>query len=75
MKREETIKDKNLFNNIIRTGKFKKNSYYVIYNIKKEEEKINYGIAISNKLGKAVVRNKLKRQTRAIIDKHRKTGG
>ena len=71
MKREETIKDKKLFNNIIRTGKFKKNSYFVIYNIKKEEEKINYGIAISNKLGKAVVRNKLKRQTRAIIDKHR----
>ena len=64
MKRIETIKDKKLFNNIIRNGKFKKNEFYVIYNIKKEEEQQFFGIAISNKVGKAVIRNKLKRQTR-----------
>lgn len=71
MKRIETIKDQKLFNNIIKNGKYKKNNYFVIYNIMKEEEKISYGIAISKKVGKAVLRNKLKRQTRAIIDKHR----
>lgn len=71
MKRIETIKDQKLFNNIIRNGKFIKNNFFVIYNIRKEEGQINYGIAVSNKLGKAVVRNKLKRQTRAIIDNHR----
>ena len=71
MKRTETIKDQKLFNNIIRNGKFIKNNFFVIYNIRKEEDHINYGIAVSNKLGKAVVRNKLKRQTRAIIDNHR----
>lgn len=71
MKRIETIKDQKLFNNIIRNGKFIKNNFFVIYKIRKEEDKINYGIAVSNKLGKAVVRNKLKRQTRAIIDNHR----
>ena len=71
MKRIETIKDQKLFNNIIRNGKFIKKNFFVIYNIRKEEDKINYGIAVSNKLGKAVVRNKLKRQTRAIIDNHR----
>ena len=71
MKRIETIKDQKLFNNIIRNGKFIKNNFFVIYNIRKEEDKINYGIAVSNKLGKAVVRNKLKRQTRTIIDNHR----
>ena len=71
MKRIETIKDQKHFNNIIRNGKFIKNNFFVIYNIMKEEDKINYGIAVSNKLGKAVVRNKLKRQTRAIIDNHR----
>ena len=71
MKREETIKDKKLFNNIIRNGKFKKNEYYVLYNIRKEEPKISFGVAISKKVGNAVTRNKLKRQTRAIIDSHR----
>jgi len=71
MKRIETIKDQKLFNNIIKNGKFVKNNFFVIYNIMKEEEKIDYGIAISNKVGNAVVRNKLKRQTRAIIDNHR----
>lgn len=71
MKRVETIKDQKLFNNIIRNGKFSKNNFFVIYNIRKENDEISYGIAVSNKLGKAVVRNKLKRQTRAIIDKNR----
>ena len=71
MKRVETIKDQKLFNNIIRNGKFIKNNFFVIYNIMKENEGINYGIAISNKVGNAVTRNKLKRQTRAIIDNHR----
>ena len=68
MKRIETIKDRRIFNNIIKNGKFIKNQYFVIYYMKSESEKNKYGIAVSNKLGKAVVRNKLKRQTRAIID-------
>ena len=71
MKRIETIKDQKLFNNIIRKGNFVKNNYYVIYNIMKEDQKIKFGIAISNKVGNAVTRNKLKRQTRSIIDSHR----
>ena len=55
MKRVETIKDQKLFNNIIRNGKFIKNNFFVIYNIRKEEVKNYYGIAISNKVGNAVV--------------------
>ena len=50
---------------------FIKNNFFVIYSIRKEDVKNYYGIAISNKVGNAVVRNKLKRQTRAIIDNHR----
>ena len=71
MKRTETIKDKDIFNNIIKKGLFHKNEYYCIYRMKKEEDKINYGVAISKKVGNAVTRNKLKGQTRAIIDNHR----
>jgi ribonuclease P protein component len=71
MKRIETIKDRKSFNNIIKNGKFIKNDYFVIYSIYNEKENNKYGVAISNKIGKAVVRNKLKRQTRAIIDENR----
>ncbi len=71
MKREETIKSQKLFNNIIKNGNFIKNDYFVIYSSKNEDNKINYGIAISKKIGNAVTRNKIKRQTRAIIDRNR----
>ena len=36
MKRIETIKDQKLFNNIIRNGKFIKNNFFVIYNIRNQ---------------------------------------
>ncbi len=71
MKRIETIKDQKLFNDIIKNGRFVKNNYFVIYNKEREDNKINYGIAISNKVGNAVTRNKLKRQIRYIIDINR----
>lgn len=71
MKRIETVKNNQLFNEIIKTGEFKKNQYYVIYNKENESEKNFFGIAISKKVGNAVTRNKLKRQTRAIIDNNR----
>lgn len=71
MKRVETIKDKNEFSSIINDGKFKKNKYYCIYIMKSNVENSKYGIAISNKVGKAHIRNKLKRQTRTLIDKYR----
>lgn len=72
MKRSETIKDRKSFNNIIKNGKYKKNNCYVIYIMKSENEDGKIGIAISNKIGKAHIRNKLKRQTRAIIDANKK---
>ena len=65
------IKDKNLFNYIIKNGHYRKNKLFVVYVANNEEEKIKFGIAISKKVGKAVIRNKLKRQTRAIIDNNR----
>ena len=71
MKRIETIKDSKSFNDIIKNGKFIKNNYFVIYYKDNELEKNKLGIAISNKIGKAHIRNRLKRQTRAIIDEYR----
>ena len=71
MKRAETIKNQKLFNYIIKNGNYIKNSYFVLYSSKKEEPEINFGIAISNKVGKAHIRNKLKRQVRSIIENNR----
>ena len=72
MKRIETIKDKKEFNKVIKTGEFKKNNLLVLYYIVNNNDVINkYGVAISNKVGKAHIRNKLKRQVRSIIDNNR----
>ena len=71
MKRIETIKDSKSFNDIIKNGKYIKNNYFVIYYKDNELDNNKLGIAISNKIGKAHIRNRLKRQTRAIIDEYR----
>ncbi len=71
MKRFEMIKDKTLFNDIIRHGRYIKDNNYVIYTSKSQSENIKFGIAIKKNIGSAVTRNRLKRQTRAIIDKNR----
>lgn len=73
MKKKEVVKDKRDFNNIIKEAPFIKNKCYVIYIRKKEEETPKFGIAISKHTGHAVLRNKLKRQLRALIDEQKET--
>ena len=68
MKKNEVVKSKQDFNVIINHSPFLKNNSFVLYIRKKEETKPHFGIAISNKVGKDVERNRLKRQVRAIID-------
>ena len=68
MKKREIIKSKIAFNHIINECPYIKNEYFTLYTKKKEEKTPNFGIAISKKVGNAVERNKLKRQTRNIID-------
>lgn len=71
MKKNEVVKKKEDFNSIIKTCPFFKNKYFTIYIRKREENISNFGLAISKKVGNAVVRNKLKRQLRMIIDKNK----
>ena len=69
MKKNEIIKSKKEFSNLIKNSKYiKTNEFVIYYNINNLQQK-RFGIAISNKIGNAVIRNKLKRQTREIIDK------
>ena len=68
MKKREIIKSKDEFSNLIKNSKFLKTKEFVIYYKENNLNKKRFGIAISNKIGNAVIRNKLKRQTREIID-------
>ena len=72
MKRIEMIKKHEEFTEMINHNFYKKNKNYNIY---KREGKYSYphfGIAISKKIGNAVIRNKVKRRMRAIIDEWKK---
>ena len=68
MKKRDTIKSRKEYSNLIKNGSYIKTKEYVIYSLDNELLKRRFGIAISNKIGNAVTRNKLKRQTREIID-------
>jgi ribonuclease P protein component len=71
MKKYEIVKEHKDFDNIINTGKYKKGSFFVIYN-KDNNLKFNrFGIAVSKKNGTAVIRNKMKRVTRMILNKYK----
>ena len=72
MKKKNVVKSKILFNDIIQTGKRNANKYFVICSVSKNEVLNNYGIAVGKKVGNAVIRNKIKRQIRNIIDKNHK---
>ena len=70
MKKRDVVKSNILFNEIIKSGKHISNKYYVLCIQNKNEEQKKYGIAVGKKVGNAVVRNKIKRQIRNIIDKN-----
>ena len=71
MKKKEIVRSSNLFNQIIKDGKKISNSHYVIYFLEKEEKLPNFGVAVSKKIGNAVMRNKIKRQLRNIVDNNK----
>lgn len=69
MKKINIVKKNEDFRRIITTGKYKKGELFNIY-IERNDEKIyHFGISVSKKIGNAVVRNKIKRRLKAIIDK------
>lgn len=67
MKKHERVKSNLLFNEIIKEGKKKSNNYFTIFFVDKDNLKPLFGVSAPKKLGNAVVRNKLKRQVRALI--------
>ena len=66
MNKEKIIKNSETYSKIISNGESLKNHYFSIY-YEKSEDSNKYGITIPKKVGKAHIRNKLKRQIKSII--------
>ena len=70
MKKKDIIKSKLEYTEIINNCKYIKNNYYVIY-YRKNSSHNRFGISIPKKTGKAVLRNKIKRRIKNIIDNNK----
>lgn len=71
MKKIDIIKSSEEFTEIINKGKRANNKCYSIY-YRPNDQKNRYGISVPKKIGNAVTRNKVKRQTKNIIDDNKK---
>ena len=68
MKKEYRIKKSKEIEEVLKNKKYASNPYFTIY-IKENNENhhFRYAMSVNKKIGKAVVRNKIKRQVRYII--------
>lgn len=69
MKKKEIIKKSNDYTKVINNNTKLRNKYYSIFYTK--SDKTLFGISIPKKIGTAVVRNKIKRQIKNIIDNNK----
>ena len=67
MKKEYRVKKNEDFSRIIKRKQSMDNRTFIIYYLKNDIGHARIGISVSKKLGKAVIRNKIKRQVRMII--------
>lgn len=71
MKKKNIIKKEQTFTEIIKKCPYVKNTYFVIYYHKNNED-TKFGISVPKKTGKANIRNKIKRRLKNIIDSNEK---
>ena len=68
IKKENRLKKNKHFNYIYKHGTGVVTKYVTIVYIKAKVKPFKVGFSVSNKIGKSVVRNKVKRRMRAIIN-------
>lgn len=68
MEKQRIIKKNFEFQQIIGAQQFIKDANFVIYFIPSKTGYLEYGISVGKKIGNAVVRNKVKRQVRILMD-------
>lgn len=72
MKKINIVRDSKDFENAIKMGKRISNQHYIIYIVSNKKEYYRFGISVGKKISnKAVIRNKLKRQLKSIIDNNK----
>ena len=72
MKKINIIKESKDFDKIIHNGKYDRNNHYIIYSMKNECSNYRFGLSVGKKISnKAVIRNKLKRRLKSIVDNHK----
>ena len=72
MKRIETVKSNEDFQEIIHNKKFVTNKLFTIYTKSYKQSYPQFGIAVKKSFGTAVDRNKIKRQIRFLVDNYKK---
>jgi ribonuclease P protein component len=70
VKKQFRLKKTQDFQRDIKKGNFVKNTSFVIHYISNELNKLRIGISVPKKTGVAVVRNKIKRQIKAMLQTH-----
>ena len=73
MNKKYIVKEKRDFDKIIKNGKKVKNYNFIVFYSKNNEQFNKYGITVPKKVGKAHIRNKLKRRVRAILRNYKKS--
>ncbi len=73
MNKKYIVKESKIFDEVIETGKKIKNYNFIIFYKEIKESPTKYGITVPKKVGKAHIRNKLKRKVRSIIRIYNKT--
>lgn len=68
MKKINILKDNRDFSRIIKSTKPHKSKTFIVYLERVIDGNYQFGISVSKKIGNAVVRNKIKRQLKSIID-------
>ena len=68
MKKKNVLKNNYDFDRIIKKGRPFKYKDYIIYLERIPSSNYHFGLSVGKKVGNAVIRNRVKRQIRSIID-------
>ncbi len=69
MKKYNILKESHDFDRIISSNKSIRYNDYIIYIEYTNENNYHFGLSVGKKVGNAVIRNKVKRRLKSIIDK------